>query len=130
MSAPWIKSVFALAAFYDGALGLAFLVAPLAIFRHFGVEAPNHLGYVQFPALLLLIFAAMFARIAADPVRRRELMPYGMGFKAAYCGAVLYHQLGDGVPAMWIPWAWADLGFLVLFAAAWWHTGRKSAGRA
>ncbi len=123
MNGRWIKPLFVLAGLYDGILGLAFLFSAMAIFRGFGVEPPNHVGYVQFPALLLLIFAAMFFHIAADPVRHRGLIPYGMALKLSYSGLVFWHQATGGLPFMWIPWAWADLAFFVLFAAAWRHTG-------
>ena len=124
MSAKWIKVLYVVAGLYDGVLGLVFLVVGDGVFRMFGIEPPNHMGYVQFPSLLLLVFAAMFFQVATDPVRFRALIPYGVGLKLAYCGTVFYHQLTHGVPGMWIPWAWADLVFLVLFLAAWSATGK------
>jgi len=39
--------------------------------------------------------------------------------KVAYCGTAFWYQVTGGIPFMWIPWAWADLGFLVLFVVAW-----------
>jgi len=126
MKATWIKPMFFVAGLYDGLLGIAFLLFPMAIFEAYNVTPPNHVGYVQFPALLLLIFSAMFFRIASDPVRQRELIPYGIAFKLAYSGTVFGHQLAGGVPFMWIPWAWADLGFLLLFIAAWNKTATKA----
>lgn len=120
MTTPrWIKAVFLLSGVYDAVLGLAFLGWAPALFAACDVPPPNHPGYVQFPALLLLVFGAMFMRIASDPVRHRELMPYGMGLKAAYAGVVLFHAAQGGIPAIWVPFAWADLVFLLLFAAAW-----------
>ena len=120
MTAPnWIKAVFLLSGVYDAVLGLAFLGWAPVLFAACDVPPPNHPGYVQFPALLLLVFGAMFLRIASDPVRHRELMPYGMGLKAAYAGVVLFHAAQGGIPAIWVPFAWADLVFLLLFAAAW-----------
>jgi len=127
MSKPWIKWLFIIAGIYEAVLGLAFLIAPTAIFDAFGTTLPNHMGYVQFPALLLLVFALMFFRIASDPVRYRELMLYGMGLKISYCILAFYYQLAGGIPAMWMPWAWCDLAFLVLFFAAWRVTGPASA---
>ncbi len=73
-----ISQIFYLAALYDGLLGLAFLLAPYGIYGWAGVEPPNHIGYVQFPALLLLIFAWMFFQIAKAPLQRRQLIPYGI----------------------------------------------------
>jgi hypothetical protein len=117
--ATWIRPLFYVAALYDGLLGLAFLFFPLQIFALYGVEPPNHPAYVQFPALLLLVFAAMFWRIATDPARHRDLMPYGMALKASYCGLAFWYALTQAIPSMWMPWAWADLGFLVAFVLAW-----------
>jgi hypothetical protein len=60
----------------------------------------------------------MFFRIAADPVKGRELIPYGCALKVSYCGTAFFYQLTRGIPFMWIPWAWADLVFLALFILA------------
>jgi hypothetical protein len=122
MDARWIRPLFVVAGIYDAALGLVFLAAGTSVFERFGVEPPNHVAYVQFPALLLLVFAAMFFRIATDPVRFRDLMPYGIGLKIAYTATVFGHEIAGGVPSMWIPWAWADLACLVLFVVAWRRT--------
>ena len=43
--------------------------------------------------------------------------------KGSYAGLILYHHVVDGVPSIWYPFAFADLGFLVLFAAAFVVTG-------
>jgi hypothetical protein len=127
MNEKWIKPLFLIAALYDGVLGIAFIVAPNAIFAMYGVEPPNHMAYVQFPALLLIIFAIMFYRVAMDPVRNRELILYGCGLKVAYCSLAFWYEFTTGIPSMWIPWAWADLVFLLLFVASWSSLGRKSA---
>jgi hypothetical protein len=121
----WIRNTFLAAGIYDGALGLLFLVAPYFAFNRFDVPPPNHPAYVQFPAALLIIFAAMFFRIAADPVRNRDLIVYGMGLKFAYVCLAFYYQLTQGIPTMWIPWAWFDLIFLVLFFLAWRTNGAR-----
>lgn len=123
MNEKGIKLLYVVAALYDGILGLAFIFFPLAIFEMYAVTPPNHVAYVQFPALLLLVFAAMFLRIASDPVRHRDLIPYGCGLKLAYVGTVFWYEVSTGIPSMWIPWAWADLVFLALFAASWWRLG-------
>jgi hypothetical protein len=127
MNIRWIRALYVVAGVYEAALGVVFLVAATRVFAWFGVEAPNHVAYVQFPALLLLVFAALFFRVATDPVRFRDLMPYGVGLKAAYCATVFGHALATGIPSMWMPWAWADLAFLVLFVAAWRRTAAVSA---
>ena len=64
MQKSWIKLLYAGAGLYDGILGLAFLFFGRQLFEAFEVTPPNHYGYVQFPALLLIIFAVMFFQIA------------------------------------------------------------------
>lgn len=118
MSLRSIKFLFVISGIYDGVLGLAFLFFASPIYNAFGVTPPNHWGYIQLLALLLLVFATMFFSIAADPVARREQILYGMGLKISYMGVVFWYQLNGGVPALWVPWAWADLVFLTLFVLA------------
>lgn len=125
MSMLWIKIVMAASGIYDGLLGLAFLLAPTMVFRLTGVTPPNHWGYVQFPALVLLIFGAMFLLIAADPVARREQILYGMALKGSYFSLVFWYQLHGGIPALWIPFAWADVVFFLLFFAGWRSTAPR-----
>ncbi len=67
----------------------------------------------------MLIFAAMFFRIASDPLKNRELILYGIALKVAYCGTIFWYQFTQGIPFMWIPLAWADILFLVIFLFAW-----------
>jgi hypothetical protein len=127
MATGWIKPFFMVAGLYDGLLALAFLFFSGSIFAGFGVEPPNHPAYVHFPALLLLIFAAMLFRIASDPARNRELILYGIALKIAYSGTAFWYQLAGGIPFMWVAWAWADVAFLVLFVVAWKGLGRMDA---
>jgi hypothetical protein len=125
MLKPWIKPFFVLAGLYDGVLGVIFFLFPAQIFRMAAVTPPNHYGYVQFPALLMVVFGIMFLRVAADPVARRELMLYGMGLKGSYVFLILWYELRGGIPMLWIPWAWIDGFSLVLFYLAWRSTARS-----
>jgi len=119
MNAPkWIAPLFILAAIYDGLLGLIFLFAPHVPYALFVVPPPNHWGYVQFPAALLVIFAIMFVQIAMNPIASRQLIVYGILLKLAYCGVATWHWINDGIPAMWQPLVFADLVFLALFGFA------------
>ncbi len=112
------RILFVVAALYDGLLGLAFLVASGAIFARFAVTPPNHVGYVQFPGALLIVFALMFAAIARSPKRNRGLIVYGILLKVSYSGVVFGHWLARGVPNMWKPFALADVLFIILFVLA------------
>ena len=114
-----IQVLFFAAAIYDGILGVAFLFKGSALFQWLDVTPPNHLGYIQFPAALLVIFAIMFLAITINPVRNRNLIPYGILLKISYCGVVLYYWLSTGLPDMWKPFCIIDFAFLILFIWAW-----------
>ncbi len=113
-----VSLLFVVAAVYDGLLGLLFLFAGPSAFQWFDVTPPNHWGYMQFPAAILIVFAIMFAVVAKDPVANRNLIPYGMLLKVSYCGVVFFHWSKAGIPDMWKPFAICDLIFLVLFVWA------------
>ncbi len=114
-----VSVVFGLSALYDGLLGIFFLFAAPMVFHWFEVTPPNHYGYVHFPAALLIIFGLMFLAIARDPVKHRNLIPYGILLKIAYCSVAFYHWFTAGIPWMWKPFAICDLVFMVLFIWAW-----------
>jgi hypothetical protein len=120
-----ISALYIVAGIYDGLLGAAFLIAWGALFRYFEVTPPNHPGYVQFPALLLIVFALMFFAVAVDPVRNRNLIPYGVLLKVAYFGTVFWYWFTQGIPNMWKPFAWIDLVFAILFVWSWLQLRRQ-----
>jgi hypothetical protein len=110
--------LFAIAAAYDGLLGLLGVFGTEWFFQTVGVTPPNHPGYVQFPAALLVVFALMFLAVAKNPAKNRDLIPYGMLLKVSYAGVVIYHWVTAGLPWVWKPFAVADVVFLLLFAWA------------
>jgi hypothetical protein len=79
---------------------------------------------VQFPAALLIVFALMFIAIAREPVRNRNLIPYGILLKVSYCSIAFYHWSVGGIPGMWKPFAVFDLVFLILFGLAYLSLGK------
>jgi hypothetical protein len=119
-----VRVLFAIAALYDGILGLLFLIAPSWAFTQFDITPPNHFGYVQFPAALLLIFGLMFVQIARDPQKQVSLIVYGVLLKVAYCGVTFAYWLINGIPWIWKPFAIIDLVMLGLFACAWRAMGK------
>lgn len=114
----WIVWLFVIAALYDGVLGLLFLAAPGWPFDQFNVPRPNHLGYVQFPAALLLIFGLIFAAIARNPVANRHLIVYGILLKIAYCSVAGWHWIATDIPIIWKPFVVIDAVMGVLFVWA------------
>ncbi|MFN0053256.1 MAG: hypothetical protein ACKV0T_13820, partial [Planctomycetales bacterium] len=105
MNPPAIRGLFILAAVYDGILGLLFLAAPGWAFAQFEITPPNHSGYVQFPAALLLVFSVMFWQIAQSPRQQASLILYGILLKVAYCGVTFGYWFSTDIPWIWKPFA-------------------------
>jgi hypothetical protein len=118
ISKAMLSALFWIAAAYDGVLGIAFLLAPAPLFDLVGVPPPNHFGYVQFPAALLIIFALMFIAIARDPHANRSIITYGILLKVSYCGVAMGYWFTQDIPFIWKPFAILDLLFAILFVAA------------
>lgn len=116
-----ISVLFAIAALYDAALGVAFIFFTNKVYEFGKVTPPSHPGYVQFPAALLLVFALMYVAIAICPTRNRNMIPFGILMKLAYAAVVFYYWLGvgaSGIPDMWKPFAICDLVFAAFFVWA------------
>jgi hypothetical protein len=125
---PVARAVLALMAIYDGVLGIAFLIAGPRIFDSFGITHPNHWGYVHFIAALLIIFALMFLAASANPRGNRNLLPYCILLKFAYSGVVAYHWfIADGLPWLWKPFAFIDIGMALILLWLYVVLGRAAA---
>lgn len=123
-----ISALFVVSAIYDGALGIGFLFAPGRLFELVKVTPPNHAGYVQFSAALLIVFAIMFLAIAKDPKGNKGLILYGILLKLSYCGVVFYYWFTSGIPHVWKPFAVVDLVFLAAFVMACSLLSKQEAG--
>ena len=117
MRRDWIRPLFVVAAAYDFVLGALFLLAYAAIYRRFGVTLPNHPGYVQFAAAVVLIFGIGFWFVSRAPQRNRDIIKLGILLKVAYSTVVLGWWFRGQMPVMWVPFAWIDLAFLAAFIA-------------
>ncbi len=125
----YIALLFCLSGCYDGLLGLAFLFFAGTLYEFFGVTPPNHYGYVQFPALILIVFAVMFFQIARDPGKNLNLMPYGILLKVAYCAVVFWYWISSPLPDMWKPFAVLDAVFGILFLWGYLRIRKEIRGR-
>lgn len=110
-----VSVLFYIAALYESVLGIAFLFGASSVFEWYGVTPPNHIGYVQFPAAILITFGLLYLAVARNQVANRNLIPYGMLLKVSYCGVVFYYWMTSELPSMWKPYAIFDLIFLLLF---------------
>ena len=122
-----VKVLFYIAAAYDGVLGIIFLAKPMCLFEAFEITPPNHAGYVQFPAMLLVVFAVLFFNIARNPAANRNLILYGILLKVSYCTVVFGYWFTDGIPIIWKPFAICDLIFIALFILAQQSLGQEKA---
>jgi len=118
MSLSNVRWIFLVAGLYDFLIGLAFLLYGPQVFEAAGVPEPNHWGYIQFGALLLIVFGTMFFAVAMNPVVNRNLMPFGMLLKLAYTGLVAYYWFTTDCPLLFKPFAVIDAVMFVLFFLA------------
>lgn len=110
--------VFFLAGLYDCLIGLIFFFAGSQLFKQFNVPAPNHWGYIQFGALMLVIFGLMFFAVAFRPNQNRNLIPFGILLKLSYIGLTTYYWATSGLPGLFQPFVLIDAVMLVLFILA------------
>lgn len=113
-----IRLLFVVAGLYDFLIGLTFLGFGPQLFTAAGVPHPNHWGFTQFGALLLMVFGAMFFTIAYNPVANRNLIPFGMLLKVSYTGLVAWYWLTTDCPLLFKPFAVIDAVMFVLFYLA------------
>ena len=118
MTKSAVRQLFLIAGIYDVAIGAVFLFFGRQLFDATGVPYPNHWAYIQFGALLLMVFGLMFFAVARDPVANRNLIPYGMLLKLCYAGMVAYYWSTSGCPMLFQPFAVIDAVMFVLFAWA------------
>lgn len=127
MTPSAVRALFLVAGAYDFVIGLAFLFFGPQIFVAANVPPPNHWGYIQFAALLLIVFGLMFFTIARDPDANRNLIPFGMLLKLSYVGIVAYYWSTTGCPTLFKPFAVIDAAMFVLF---WWAYVQRPTTRA
>lgn len=120
MNINTVRLLFGVAGLYDFIIGFVFLLFGRPLFDATGVPPPNHWGYILFGALMLMIFGTMFLAVARDPVRNRNLIPYGMLLKLSYVGLVGYYWLATDCPMLFKPFAVIDGIMFVLFLLAYW----------
>ena len=121
----YIRPLFYFATLYDGFLGIAFVIAPAWVLETVGVPVPYHVGFIQFPAALLIVFAIMFFVVARGPVANRNLIPYGIMLKVSYCAVVFSYWTLGRMTIIWKPFAIVDLVFAVLFWLAYRELGKQ-----
>jgi hypothetical protein len=113
-----IKGLFWVAAVYDLVLGFVFWMFFPLIYGYFGLELPNHPGYVQLSAIFIFIIGFGFFLVTRDPVGNRQIVLLGILMKLGYCLVVFSYLFYKTVPPIYVPFAILDLLFLALFLPA------------
>lgn len=116
-----ISIFFYICAAYDGLLGILFLLMPMFVYDLYNITPPNHLGYIQFPAMILITFAIMFIQIASEPQKNINLIPFGILLKISYCFMTFGHWAIGDIPSIWKLFAIFDTLFGILFVWIYFH---------
>jgi len=115
MSLKPVRGLFLLAAIYDIVLGIVFGLFYVPVYQAYGVELPNHPGYVQLPAMFILSIGIGFLFVCRDPVRNRAVIVLGSLMKLAFSAIGIGYWYVGTIPKIFIPFAIADVVFLFLF---------------
>ena len=118
MSLKAIKVLFWIAALYDLVLGLVFGLFYKPIYARFGVEFPNHPGYVQLSAMFIFIIGVGFYLVTRNPRENRQIILLGILMKIGFCLVVFSHLVFGTVPPIYVHFAVLDFVFLVSFLPA------------
>lgn len=109
-----VSLLFYIAAGYDFLVGAVFLFVGPMLFNVLKDIPPNHWGYIQFPALTMMIFGVMFYQIGQKPEHNKNLIPYGVMLKLSYSGVIIWHWIANhNVPFIWKLLAIVDVLFLI-----------------
>lgn len=110
------RLLFAVAAVYDMALGLAFFFTYEALFDWLDMPLPPHVSYIQLAAVFVFVQGLSYALVWLDPLANLGLVRVGIAYKAGYSALAAYYLLTDQIPAMFFAWfGLFDLLFLLAF---------------
>jgi len=107
---------FLLAAVYDMALGLVFIVAYKPMLEWLGMTLPPHVSYIHLLAIFVFVQGVSYLIAWRDPLANTGIVMVGVLYKAAYASLAAYYLVTDQIPAMFFAWfGLFDLLFLVGF---------------
>ncbi len=109
MSLKTIRTVYLVAGVYDMAAAVVFGLFFKAIYNSFGVELPNHDGYVQIAAIYIFVFGFGYYLVYKNPLEGLGLVIIGVLMKFGFCIVVFGHILFGHIPPMYIPFGFIDL---------------------
>lgn len=109
---------FLIAGAYDIVLGLPFLVAGESILEGVGMVLPPHIAYIHLPAIFIIVQGVSYLLVARNPWHNVGLVWVGVLYKASYVALAAWYLATNQMPSLFfVPWAVADVVFLVFFLA-------------
>jgi hypothetical protein len=117
----YYRTLFAIAAVYDLALGIAFTFCPGQTFDLLGIRAklPAFGGYLTLIGAFVLVLGISYAVIAGGNLRRNlNLIAIGALYKLAYAATAFYYWAQGGLPHVVFGSVFgvADIVFFILIA--------------
>lgn len=109
---------FLLAAVYDMALGLLFIVAYKPMFEWLGMTLPPHVAYIHLLAIFVFVQGASYLIAWTGPLANVGIVKVGVLYKAGYSGLAAYYLVTAQIPAMFFAWfGLFDFLFLIGFVS-------------
>lgn len=113
---PAWRWFFLVAAVYDIALGLAFMLAGETILDAIGMELPPHIAYIQLAALFILVQGFSYLLPWYDAWSNEGVVWVGVAYKGSYAALAAWYLAIDMLPStFFVPWAVVDVGFMLGF---------------
>ena len=115
MSLKTIRTIYLVGGLYDMIVGLIFGLFFKAIYNSFGVEHPNHDGYIQIAAMYIFVFGVGYYLVYKNPLEGLGLVIIGILMKLGFVTVVFGHYIFGSIPQMYVPFALLDVIFAVIF---------------
>ena len=126
--AAW-RWFFLVAAVYDIALGLAFMVAGETILDAIGMELPPHVAYIQLAAVFVTVQGLSYLLPWRDPWANEGVVWVGVAYKASYAALAAWYLVIGTLPSVFfVPWAALDIGFMIGFLLFLREAARRRSG--
>lgn len=107
------RNFFAFSALYNVLIGLGMVIGAGQAAANLGLPPGVGVYFVQFVGVLIAIFGAAYALVAADPPAGRNIVLVGVIGKLAAVALTLAHQ--HDLPASTVMLAMSDILFALVF---------------
>jgi hypothetical protein len=112
----FFRSLFRVAALYDGVLGATFFFLYQPIFRSLGIPLPDNASYVHLTAGFVFVQGVGYWLVSRNIWGNVDIVRMGVLYKAIYTAVALYYlAVGQLLNAVFAWFAVFDIVFLVLF---------------